>query len=732
MAKLPNEIRLEIARKSASGVWKINELLNTIKFEVEAREASETAKTSTSSPYSQGTQDGNRSRVKNSAAALAALQDQLQSGIVEKVPLSELNTIEAHYFPHHGVVRSEKETTKLRVVFDGSAKENESKQSINDHLDAGPNYIPSLFDTLIKFRSYPIALTADIEKAFLQIEIKPEDRDKLRFLWMNEKDELLHLRFCRLVFGLKPSPAILGATINHHLEKHNETEPEAVQALRDLYVDDLPTGATNEEKAFEIYESTKRVMKRGGFNLRKWKSNSKELSDRIGECEAMNAFNMDNLPEKASVVEDDRTYVETVVGPQAVDESKTKILGLSWDTKKDELFFEFSEVASCAKQLPQTKPSVLKTAAQIFDPIGFLSPLTVRFKMLFQTLCKEKTKWDDELSVDMLKLYKDLLLEMEKLGGITVPRCYFVPKMKIVQVQLHGFSDASEHAFAGVVYLRTVYESGVIVVRLIAVKSNVCPIKQQTIPRLELLGANILARLSSSVNNALVIKIGELRRFHWTDSTTVLCWIRNQKSWKQYVNQRVNEIRKLTDKESWNHCPGAMNPADIPSRGIRVDEMVSNSLWWNGPAFLRQPEDEWPKLEFPKEIDKAAENEIVKQPKTVTRVLVGAVGSQAHDVASVIDCDRFSDKLKLLRVTAYVNRFIYLLKSRVKQPNGQVFANSLNLSATQILEAENLWIRSVQESSFTEELKYLRTPEYEAEAEESKFVCTTTQPIFDK
>jgi hypothetical protein len=93
----------------------------------------------------------------------------------------------------------------------------------------------------------------------------------------NETDKLLYLRFCRLVFELKPSPAILGATINYHLKKHKETEPEAVQALQDLYVDDLPTGAASEEKAFEIYESTKRVMKCGGFNLPKWKSNSKVL-----------------------------------------------------------------------------------------------------------------------------------------------------------------------------------------------------------------------------------------------------------------------------------------------------------------------------------------------------------------------------------------------------------------------------------------------------------------------
>ena len=213
------------------------------------------------------------------------IEGQLQKGIVERVPAGELDSCQAHYLPHHGVVRSEKETTKLQVVFDGSAKENEGKQSINDHLETGPNYIPSLFDTLVKFRSYPIALCADIEKAFLQIEIKPEDRDKLRFLWMDDPSsecpQLLHLRFCRLVFGLKPSPAILGATVHHHLEKHKKSDPEAVRVLQDLYVDDLPSGADDEEKAFEIYESTNRVMKCGGFNLRKWESNSKSLTDRI-------------------------------------------------------------------------------------------------------------------------------------------------------------------------------------------------------------------------------------------------------------------------------------------------------------------------------------------------------------------------------------------------------------------------------------------------------------------
>ena len=135
-------------------------------------------------------------------------------------------------------------------------------------METGPNYIPSLFDTLVKFRSYPIALCADIEKAFLQIEIKPEDRDKLQFLWIDD-----------------PS-GYPGSNSSSSPRETQEIRPRSVRVLQDLYVDDLPGGADDEEKAFEIYESTKRVMKCGGFNLLKWKSNSKSLTDRIEKCEA--------------------------------------------------------------------------------------------------------------------------------------------------------------------------------------------------------------------------------------------------------------------------------------------------------------------------------------------------------------------------------------------------------------------------------------------------------------
>ena len=171
------------------------------------------------------------------------IEEQLATGIVEKVPKREENQEENgfHYLPHHGVIRKDRVTTKLRVVYDGSATTDTREHSLNDCLFAGPNYSPQIFDILVKFRKNRIGLVADIEKAFLMISICKKDRDMLMFLWLKnlegEHSEVVKLRFCRLVFGVRSSPAILGAVIDHHLSTYETSKVETVKCLRDsLYV----------------------------------------------------------------------------------------------------------------------------------------------------------------------------------------------------------------------------------------------------------------------------------------------------------------------------------------------------------------------------------------------------------------------------------------------------------------------------------------------------------------
>ncbi|CAB4026440.1 Hypothetical predicted protein, partial [Paramuricea clavata] len=225
----------------------------------------------------------------------SVIKQQLESSIIEAVPEEDDDSDGSYYLPHHGVLREDKETTKLRVVFDGSAKPNEESPSINECLEKGPNLVPNLFDTVIKFRSHPIGIVADIEKAFHQIQISPEDRRMLRFLWFDNITEpvpkIRRFQFCRLVFGLTPSPAVLASIIQHHLSRHKEREPEMVSLLNDsFYVDDFAGGAKTDDDAVEVYEKAQAIMKDGGFTLRKWMSNSKKFREMVEKNEEHQSY----------------------------------------------------------------------------------------------------------------------------------------------------------------------------------------------------------------------------------------------------------------------------------------------------------------------------------------------------------------------------------------------------------------------------------------------------------
>ena len=303
-------------------------------------------------------------------------KQQMETHIIEPVPESELNVKPVHFLPHHGVVREDKDTTKLRIVFGGSAQSSEHKYSLNDCLERGPNLTPHIFSILLRFHSYQIGITADIEKAFHQVLVTAEDRDMLRFLWwddvFSEHPKICQYRFCRLVFGLTPSPAILNGVIQHHLDIYRKENPDTVKLLlTSLYVDDFLGGSQTKEGGFKVYQESMKIMKCGGFNLRKWTTNCRTLQDQIHQEEG----SISTTPLEDSV----------------------RILGVKWNTQDDYFFFDLSEITKHMHTLPSTKRSLLRVSAKIFDPLGLLSPFSICIKMMFQKLCLCKKKWDENL-----------------------------------------------------------------------------------------------------------------------------------------------------------------------------------------------------------------------------------------------------------------------------------------------------------------------------------------------
>ena len=211
-----------------------------------------------------------------------------------------------------------------------------------------------------------------------------------------------------------------------------------------------------------------------------------------------------------------------------------------------------------------------------------------KFEDFFQRLCLEKIGWDEELSGKNREQYDTLLSKFKDLDDIQVERFIFVKDKSISKVELHAFSDASESAFATVVYLRVMYESGEVSVRFLASKAKVAPLKKQSIPRLELMGAHLMANLVDSVRSTLQDELGNrpISTFYWVDSTATLCWIKNCKLWKQFVRHRVSDILKLSSRNEWFYCPGPLSPSDLPSRARSSSSLHNYFFWWEGPEFL--------------------------------------------------------------------------------------------------------------------------------------------------
>ena len=198
----------------------------------------------------------------------------------------------------------------------------------------------------------------------------------------------------------------------------------------------------------------------------------------------------------------------------------------------------------------------------------------VVLRMLLQELCLNKSQWDDTIPQDKNHRLQKWMTDLQRVDNVRVNRYYFPgQKTKVKSAVLHGFGDASRGAYCAVVYL-CIESEDEYRTSLVAAKTRVAPSTPMTIPRLELLAALILARLVSAVREALTQMIHIEEVFCWTDSITVFHWIQSDKEFKQFVQNRIDEIHKLTDVKSWRHCPGIENPADIGSRGCLASELV--------------------------------------------------------------------------------------------------------------------------------------------------------------
>ena len=593
------------------------------------------------------------------------IQDQISQGIVEIVsdPWNTSRSNQIHYLPHHGVVREDKSTTKLRVVFDASART--SGPSLNDCLYTGASFKQRIADILVRFCLFPVGLVADIEKAFLMVSIADDDKDVYRFLWLDdieaELPKIKVLRFSRVVFGVSSSPFLLNATIKHHMDHYRTVDQQFVDKFeRSIYVDDLTFSAKDEEDMFQLYKKAKDWLAEGAFNLRKFHTNSPKLQQWIDTEEVKSTVPVSG---KLNTTVEDLSYVKSMFGGCQIDSSGVKVLGVQWDSVLDQLSFDIHHIGNAADKVQPTKCNIVGIVSRIYDPLGVLTPFTILFKILFRRLCVEKVDWDQPLMGELLLQWQGLLDSLKRVQTIAIPRCYFNGSGEKESCNLVGFCDASRQAYAAVVYLRIQTTSGCSM-RFIAAKSRVAPLQEQTIPRLELLGALLLSRLMVNIASALNSELTLNAPVCYTDSKVVLFWIqRCDKEWRQFVENRIREIRHLISVEAWRHCPGKDNPADLPSRGVDLSVIISDPLWLKGPDFLcDSPIDDNLTLE------EAVFNECMSELKAKDRPQL----QEAYNFLvmrgpeNLINYERFSSLRRLLRTTAYVLKFVKAKKIKTR------------------------------------------------------------------
>ena len=258
--------------------------------------------------------------------------------------------------------------------------------------------------------------------------------------------------------------------------------------LQSLYVDDLVCGASDEESAYKLFVTSKKIFNSGSFNLRKFTTNSPSLQRATDDAENSQIASL----EKHQCNEIDETYAKSIIKHDyPLNSGEQKTLGVNWDVPSDQFSFSFEELAAIAAKIEPTKQNVVSVVSRFYDPLGLVTPVTIRFKIFMQALYEATVAWDQPLTGKFLHKWQCLVAELQDSESIRIPRyyCHNV-EGEILSYELCGFCDASMGAYAAVVYVvvRTTTDR---FVRFLASKTRVAPTQTLTIPRLELLSGQI-------------------------------------------------------------------------------------------------------------------------------------------------------------------------------------------------------------------------------------------------
>lgn len=378
-----------------------------------------------------------------------------------------------YYLPHHCILKSSSETTKFRVVFNGSFKTTHNL-SLNDILKTGPTIQDDIFTILVRFRKYKYVFTADIVKMYRQVNIRDPDRNLQKIWWRDSPDKPLKTYRLRTVtYGTSSAPFLAIRTLKQlALDEQNKFPKASKILMSDFYVDDVLSGSESIEQTESLRNDLIQLVSLGGFELSKFSSNYSVTASNIEtpvilhNCEDIEFSN--------------------------VSSNLKAILGIKWCTNRDLFVISFGKLSSHSS-ITVTKRSILSEVTQIFDPLGLCSPVVFYAKCLMQRIwLNAELSWDDVLPQTIHDDWLQFRDELLKFNVVYIPRCITSinsPKL----FTLHGFGDASDKGYGCCIYITSYDVDKNCESRLVCSKSRVAPMRKQTTPLLELCASLLLS-----------------------------------------------------------------------------------------------------------------------------------------------------------------------------------------------------------------------------------------------
>ena len=344
------------------------------------------------------------------------------------------------------------------------------------------------------------------------------------------------------------------------------------------------------------------------------------------------------------------------------------------------------------KHKPVSRRGILATVSSVFDPLGFVSPFVLRGRLLLREMCRSGLDWDETIPEAAETAWTDWIQDMTSLQGIEIPRCYSPSSLHSpAKIELHHFSDASVYGYGQCSYVRTVDDEGHVCSTLAISKCRVTPSRPITIPRLEIMAAELSVKASVFLREEL--KIPDITEHFWTDSRVVLGHISNEaRKFRVFVANRLQRIREATDPDAWRYVNTEENPADLALRGLKAADLVNNQLWWHGPKNLLS--DDLPEVDVSREVEQDDE-ELKKATAFV------ATSDEVKPYFDLVDrLQYFSDWQRATVTVATCRRYLKILKGRVRARKERVPFDSQELMSPltiqELQEAEVLVLKTLQ------------------------------------